>query len=264
MKRTILTGALLAAGAVGLLAQPTTAPPQAAPAPATAPKGPSPAEIQALQAWQSALQKGDPDAIIAASDDVVTKFPDTMFKDSVLCSEAGAYQQKKDWIKAQIYAEQALAANPKSFQATLILADILSKHTGEHDLDKEEKLGKAEKYAHMTIELLNSAAKPRPDIPDQQWEDFKKSFIAQAQDELGLAATTRKNWDVAITAFKAAVQLDPQPAYKIQMANAMQQGGKNDDAIAVCDEVLGEANVNPQIVQVAKNIKAAATAAKGK
>ena len=44
MKRIVLSGALLVLGGVGLLAQPTTATPAqgTAPAPAAAPKGPTP------------------------------------------------------------------------------------------------------------------------------------------------------------------------------------------------------------------------------
>jgi tetratricopeptide (TPR) repeat protein len=260
MKRIVLAGALLAAGAVGLLAQPTTAP-------APAPKGPAPksqGELQALQAWQTAAQGGDTDAIIKAVDDLLVKFPDTDFKDIVLCTEADAYQRKRDFIKAQIYAEQALAANPKSYQASVMLADILAKHTGEHDLDRDEKLNKAVKYSQQTIELAAAAPKPRPDLADAQWEAIKKGYIGQAQDDIGLAETVRRNWDAAITAFKAAAAADPQPAYRVHLANSLQSAGKFDEAIAICDQVLAEPNLHPQIKAAAQGIKDSCTKAKAK
>jgi tetratricopeptide (TPR) repeat protein len=267
MKRIVLTGALLALGAAGLLAQPTTAqPPAAAPAPA-APKGPAPksqGELQALQELQKNAQAGDPDALIKSADDLLTKYPDTDFKAMVLSAEAGAYQQKRDWIKAQIYGEQALAADPKSFQANLLLADILSQHTGEHDLDKEEKLTKAEKYVHQAIDLISTAPKPNPQITDAQWEDYKKQLTGQAQHDLALINMTRKNWDAAIAAFKAAIAVDPQPAYEVQMASCLQSEGKNDEAIALCDKVLAEPNLHPQIKAAAQGIKDNATKAKAK
>ena len=215
-------------------------------------------------AGQTAAQGGDPDAAIKAADDVLTKFPDTEFKDVLLCAEAGAYQQKRDWIKAVIFAEQALAVNPKSYQASLLLADNLSQHTGEHDLDKDEKLNKAEKYAHQAIDLMAAAPKPQPTLTDQQWEEYKKPWNAQAQHDLALINLTRKNWDAAVVAFKAAIAFDPQPAYKVQMASALQSEGKNDEAIAQCDEVLAIPNLHPQIRAAAENIKDNATKAKGK
>jgi len=261
MKRSILAAALLAAGAVGLFAQPTTArPAQAAPA-AKAPAPKSKAELTALQAWQAAIQAGDQDAIIKADDDLLVKFPDTEFKDAILVTEADAYQQKGDWIKAQIYAGQALAANPKSYQATLMLADIPAKHTGEHDLDKEESLTKAENYAHQAIEVVNATPKP-PQFSDQQWADYQKQIAGQAQDDLGLVSVARKNWDAAAASFKAAVALVPEPAFRVHLANALANGGKPDEAIAVCDQVLAEPNLNPRIQSAARGIRASATAAK--
>jgi len=267
MKRMMLTGALLVAGAAAVLAQPTTAPPaQAAPAQPAAPKGPAPksaAELTALQAWQAAAQANDPDALIKATDEVLTKFPDTDFKPMLLSTEASAYLQKKDWIKAQIFGEQALAADPKSFQASLVMADAIGQHIGDHDLDRDEKIAKAEKYAHQTIDLLNTAPKPRPDITDDQWTGYKKPMIGQAYHDIALAEMTRKGWDASIAAFKSAIENDPQPAYEVQMAQALQQSGKNDEAIATCDKVLAEPNLHPAIASAAKGIKAAATQAKG-
>ena len=252
MKRLILAAALLAAGAVGLVAQPTAAkPPQAAP------KGPmpkSPEELKALQAWQAALQANDADGIIKAVDDIITRFPNTDFKSMVLETEAEAYKQKGDWAKAQIYADMALTANPQSFQAALMLADIPAKHTGEHDLDKEESLTKAEGYAHKTIEIVNTMAKP-PQFSDEQWADIQKQIVGQAQDDLGLISANRKNWDSAIAAFKTAIASAAEPAYKVHLANALMQNGKLDDAVGVCDQILAEPKLHPQIKAASQDIE---------
>ena len=168
MKRTILTGVLaLAAGVSSLMAQP-------APAKAPAPK--SKEELAAVQALFNA--RSSPDATIKAAEDLLTKFADTDFKDVALLSEAQAYEQKRDYDKAQIYAERALEANPKNFQTTLMLAELLAQRTRENDLDREDKLAKSEKFANDTIQLVKEAPKPRPDIPDQQWEVAKKYLAA--------------------------------------------------------------------------------------
>ncbi len=260
MKRLILAGALLAAGAAAALAQPS-----GAAAPAQASKGPAPksqAELTALQAMLSAAQGTDQDAAIKAAEDVRANFPDTDFKELSLNIEAQAYQRKGDWIKAQIFAEEALKTNPKSYQATLMLADLLSQHTAEHDLDRDEKLGKAEGYAKSAIEMLGTAPKPNSQIPDDQWESAKKQMIGQAWHDIALSNSTKKNWDAAIAAFKTAITNDDQPAYKTQMADALQKSGKNDEAIAMCDQVLTTANLHPAIQNACNNIKKVATAAK--
>ena len=257
MKRMILTGALaLVAGVSSLMAQ-------AAPPKAPAPK--SKEELAAVQALFAATRNG-PDAVIKAAEDLLTKFADTDFKDAALLSEAQAYQQQRDAGKAQIYAERALEANPKNFQATLMLAELLAQNTRDNDLDKEEKLGRSEKYAQDTIQLVKDAAKPNPQIPDQQWEDAKKDLTAGAHNALGLAALVRKKYDVAAAEFKTAADgsVPPEPAYQVREASALQMGGRNDDAVAICDKIMADPQVHPQIRQVSQAIRATAIKAGAK
>jgi tetratricopeptide (TPR) repeat protein len=252
----ILTGALaLAAGVSSLMAQ--SAPPKA-----PAPK--SKDELAALQALVNA--RSNPDATIQAAEDLMTKFADTDFKDMALFSEAGAYEQKRDVGKAQTYAERTLEVNPKYFQASLMLAELLAQNTRENDLDKEEKLGKAEKYANDTIQMVKEAAKPNPQIPDQQWEDAKKDLTAESHNALGLIALTRKKYDLSFNEFKTAADgaAHPEPAYQVREASALQSGGKYDDAIAICDKIMADTSVHPQIRQVAQAIRATAIKAGGK
>jgi len=268
MKRMILTGTLtLATGFTALMAQgkkdnaPAQQPPaqqqgQAQLIPGTKSAG----ESQALMALIQA--QGNPDATIKAAEDLLTKYADTTFKENALRAEATAYQQKGDSDKAQIYGERVLEANAKNFQAQLMLGEILAMHTRENDLDKEEKLTKAEKYLHGAMDSVNASAKPNPQITDAQWEEGKKFITAQAHNDLGLVALVRKKFDVAITEFKTAADTDPQPAYMVRLASAYESTGKHAEAIAICDKVLADPQLHPQIKQVATNIKNAATAAK--
>src|SRR5205823_4471922 len=148
--------------ASGLMAQ--------AAAPAAGPKSPAPKSQPELTAIQAMFQaQGNPDNVIKAADELLTKFADTEFKELALYMEAEAYNQKKDPIKAQLYSEQALAVNPKSYQASIMLAELTVAQTKENDLDREEKLGKAEKYAKDAIAYVKDVPKPNPQVPDDQW-----------------------------------------------------------------------------------------------
>ena len=66
--------------------------------------------------------------------------------------------------------------------------------------------------------------------------------------------------------FKQAMDTNsrPEPAYMVRYASALQAGGKNDEAIAMCDKILADATVHPQIKQVAQSVRAAAVKAGGK
>ena len=269
MKRTILTGILaLAAGLSGLTAQTQTKPPgQSADPKAAQPPGPkvptpkSKEEQAAVFALNSA--RSDPDATIKAAEELLTKFADTEYKELALLMEAQAYQMKGDADRSQIFGERVLEVNPNNFQAMLMVGESLVQHTRENDLDKEEKLGKSEKLLNQAIDSIKTAAKPNPALTDPQWEDAKKYVTAEAHNGLGLVALTRKKFDLAATEFRTAIAGDDQPAYEVRLASALQQAGKNDEAIAVCDKVLADPQLHPQIKQVTQSIKAVATKAKG-
>jgi lipopolysaccharide biosynthesis regulator YciM len=264
MKRTILTGVLvLATGVSGLMAQKNKKDqPQPKEQQQSAAPKMSPGEQQALMALIQA--QGKPDETIVAAENLLTKYADTTYKDTALFMEAIAYQQKGDKDKMQIFAERTLAANPKYFQASLLLADLTVQQTREHDLDRDEKLAKADKYANDAIATVTAAAKPNPQLSDQQWEEAKKDLIAQAHDALGMSALQKKNYDLAITEFKASVEgaAHAEPAFQVRLASAYQQSGKNDEAIALAEKVMNDAQTPQQIKSVAQAIRAAAVVAK--
>jgi lipopolysaccharide biosynthesis regulator YciM len=268
MKRIILASILvLMAGAPALVAQGNAAPGKGNTKGAPAAKGPAPkskGELDAYNALATAQQQNNPDAVITAAENLVTKYADTDFKDVALFMEAMAYQAKGDREKMQINLERTLATNPKYFQASLMLAESTIQGTREHDLDRDDKLAKAEKYANDAIANIAAAQKPNPALTDQQWEDAKKDLTAQAHDALGMSALQKKNYDQAITELKTAVDsaAHPEPAFEVRLASAYQQAGKNDEAITVAQKVMDEPQTPQQIKSVAQSIRAAATVAK--
>jgi tetratricopeptide (TPR) repeat protein len=278
MKRLILTGMLALSTGIVLTAQqqpaarpgqpgqPAAAPagqpgqpaaPAGQPGAAPAAKGPAPkseAEAKALQALFNA--QTDPDATIKAADDILTNFPDTDYKEAVLGLQINAYRQKRDAPKALVATERLIAANPQSFQGRLIQAELLTEQTGERDLDKEEKLGKAEKNLNEVLELLKTAAKPAPNMSDADWEEGKKFLNAQVHNDFGMIALSRKQFDKAVTEFQTANTTDPeQPAYEARLALALQSAGKNQEAVAICDKMLAKPDLHPQIKTFVTNVK---------
>jgi tetratricopeptide (TPR) repeat protein len=249
MKPTILAGLAIALGATCLMAQ-------------LKPK--SKGEAEAYNALVKAAQSGDNDATIKAADDLISKYSDTVFKATALDMEASAYHKKGDDDRAQVYSEQALQADPKDFQAPLLIGETLVQHTRENDLDKDEKLGKAEKELNLAMENAKAAVKMNPQISDAQWEEFKKAQVAEGQANLGRLFALRKKYADAIVNLQAAVDADPQqPAYFIYLASAQLQAGKNDDAIATCDKLLAQPNLPAQFKPYATGIKDQASKAKG-
>jgi tetratricopeptide (TPR) repeat protein len=228
---------------------------------ATAQKVKSKKEAEAVQAVQNAKT---PDDRIAAVDALITKFADTQFKSWALEMAADASQRKGDTVKALVYAQSALDADASNYQAMLLMSGELARGTRENDLDKDEKLGKAEKLANDAIAAVNAAVKPNPSLPDAQWNDIKKDFVSQGHEDLGLIAVVRKKTDVAVTEFKTAVDgaSQPDPVVMARLAAAYNQAGNPDEAIAVATKILAMSDASDAVKRFAQNEKTRAEQAK--
>ncbi len=218
---------------------------------------PKPKSQKEVDAVMAIFNTQDPDGRIAAVENLLTKFADTQFKAIALQVAAASAQQKNDFEKMVFYAEKTLQVDPKNYPCMLMLAAGIAQHTREFDLDKEEKLAKAEKYANDALALIPTALKPRADVPDEQWEAAKKDYSSQGHEALGLIAMVRKKYDVAQTEFKMAVDnaATPDPATMVRLAGAYNQGKKPDEALAMVDKVLALPDLHPTIKQVAQTEK---------
>jgi tetratricopeptide (TPR) repeat protein len=247
MKRVMITGILALAAVCGLPAQ----------------KVKSQGEAEALQA---VFKTTTADERIKSAQNVLIKYADTEFKSLMLLTIAQAYQMKGDNDNVIIYAERVLKeGDPKNYEAMLMLSESYAQRTREFDLDKEEKLGKADKLANDALEVLKTAAKPAPQITDDQWNGMKKDYIARAHQALGLSAMIRKKYDVAITEFKTAVDgaSEPDPATQVRLASAYNAAGKYDDALPILDKLMAQANLHPSIRQFAQAERVRAIQGKG-
>jgi tetratricopeptide (TPR) repeat protein len=240
MKRIFHIGLALAAGAAILAAQPKQPQPK------------SQKEVEALMAIQNAP---DADARIKAVEDLIKNFADTEFKAFAFQVAAASAQEKNDFEKMVFYAERALEVDPKNFSAMIMLAAGIPQRTREFDLDKEEKLGRAEKYAKEAFTAIEASVKPRPEITDEQWTGVKKDFTAQAHEALGMIALARKKYDEAIKAFKASIEsaATPDPATSVRLAAAYNNNGNYDEAMAQLSPLLGDPQTNPIIKQFAQS-----------
>jgi tetratricopeptide (TPR) repeat protein len=222
-------------------------------------KPPAPKSKAELEAIQTMLGAQDPDAMIKAAENLLTKYADTDFKALALYVESTAYQRKNDYEKMIVYAEQAIQADPKQYLSMLIIAKGIAQRTREFDLDREEKLTRAEKYAHDAMDLVNAAPKPNPQVTDAQWTQAKNENLAQAHEALGYIAKVRKNRDVAIAEMKLAIDLAPDPVTMVQLAVIYDQASKPDDALPLLDKVMAMQDIPVSVRQFAQAERVRAT-----
>jgi tetratricopeptide (TPR) repeat protein len=222
------------------------------------------AEAEAINEVIQAQTKS-PDDMIKAVDALTAKFADTVFKSFALELEAEAYQQKGDNTKAIVYGEQALQADPKNFEADNLLANITAATTRDTDLDKEEKLTKADKYAHDALQFLGSGERPPlyANLTDEQWGKRKGAAESLAWQALGTAALVRKKNEEAVADFEKGVAANPDPVLLIRTGRALLADKKPDEAITYFEKVMNDAQAPAQIKSIAQADRVRAIQAKG-
>lgn len=229
---------------------------------AMAQKPKSKAELDALQAIQ---KETDPAARIAKVDDFVKKFADTEFKVWVYTQAADAADHMRDGgSQVIIYSQLAIDADPKAYNPMLMISAELARSTRENDLDKEEKLAKADKFAHMAMDIIPTAAKPNNGLTDPQWEEIKKEFMGDAHRDLGMIAAVRKKYDVAVAEFKQAVEIpqEPDPATFVRLAGAYDDNKQPDEALAVLAKIPANPALKPFVEKEQKRAEALKAAKK--
>lgn len=216
----------------------------------------SKAEGEALQGIQA---EQDPKAKMDKVDAFIVKFADTEFKTWAYTQAARSAEQLGAGPKVIIYCDLAIESSPKAFEPMLMESAELARSTRENDLDKEEKLSKADKLAHQAMELVPAATKPNPQILDAQWDEIKKEYVADGHRDLGMVASVRKKYDVAIAEYKQAVEIpgEPDPATFIRLAAAYNDNKQPDEALAVLAKVT-----NPALKSFADKEKSRAEAIK--
>jgi tetratricopeptide (TPR) repeat protein len=224
--------------------------------------GPSPEELAEVQkiAGMQIQTVADVDAQVKAIDAFVQNYPSSQFKGFMLGLAGEASQRKGDRAKALFYYEEVLKIEPKDYQsinAMLMIAAETAQDTPEFALNKEQRLGRAEKLANDAIAMLDAVAKPNPQVTEEQWTAAKKDDRARAHEALGMIAMARKNWNAAAEEFRKAIDsaANPQITAPIRLGGALNEAGKYDEAIAALNTVLAMQGVPDQIRQVAENEK---------
>jgi tetratricopeptide (TPR) repeat protein len=196
-------------------------------------------EVDALMALQNAQT---PDERIAAADKLLTDFKDTEFKEFANYVLMLAYQQKNDFENMLLYGEQTLSINPDNAGTLISLANAIPMRTREFDLDKDEKLAKAEDFAKRALMLIPNLNKPNPDMPDDQWLMAKKDFMASGYESLGLVAMKRKSFPAAEENFRKSLEISAEQtaANFFYLGQALKEQGKNDEAINALDQAIAK------------------------
>lgn len=206
-------------------------------APAQGPQPKSQKELDAVLAVESAT---DPNTRAAAANKLLTDFKNTEFKEYANYMLMVSYQQLDDFENMMVYGERTLEINPENPGVLLQLAYAIPSRTREFDLDKEEKLTKAEDFASRALTLIPNMDKMNPDMGDEEWLATKKDLMAQANESLGVIEIKRENFDEASAFLTKAIELQPEPnaMTHYHLADSYMNAGKKAEAVSAINQSI--------------------------
>jgi tetratricopeptide (TPR) repeat protein len=188
---------------------------------------------------------------------VLTDFADTEFKVALLTVAIQAEQQKGDYPQIVFYGERLLKDDPNNAYALVNLGAETARRTRENDLDKDEQLAKADKWAKAGIEAAKTMPKVAAAETDEDLDHDRKDMQAQGYVALGMADVVRRNFDGAAENYRKSIEVEatPNAATLVRLAQVYINTGKLDNASFTLDKAINAPNAPDQIKSIATNLK---------
>ncbi len=177
----------------------------------------------------------------SAGADFIAQYPKSEAVALAIYMAMLSYQQLNDFENMLLYGEMLLETDPIPGMkvGTLIsLANAIPSRTGEFDLDKEEKLGRAADYAKEAMALIPQLAKLDPTMSDDEWLATKMEFMSQCHEAVGQVHMKREEFEAAEGSMRKALEMAPNPVpfTYYNLATVLSKLGKKDEAAAMADK----------------------------
>jgi len=201
------------------------------------PRARSQKEADALMAFQNAT---DPDARIQAAEKVLMKFKNTEYKEWLLYNMVASAGEKKDYVQMEVYGDRLLEVNPEHGLLLVDLASVIAGQARPDDLDKSERLAKAEGFAKKALRIVPTMPKPNPQVTDELWLSERQIMMAQIHETLGIVAFMRDDYAGAEESFRKSIATAPRPrgtAY-VRLGHALLEQGQYAEAEEASEKAM--------------------------
>jgi tetratricopeptide (TPR) repeat protein len=209
-------------------------PPQgASQAPAAVGKRPPQAKTQPeFDAYKTAAASTDPAALEKAADDFAAKFPDSELTPLLYRAALRGYQNANNGDKLMEMGQKILKGDPDDPEALVDVAEVMTERTRDTDLDKDQRLDQAAKYAQHALETVDTDLPPG--LPAAQVDTFKGLMRSNAYSVLGTLQFNKEKYADAESSFRKSIDAfpsQPDPVVILRLALSLDKQGKYPEAL---------------------------------
>ena len=214
---------------------------QAATAAAPQGKRPPAAKTQPeFEAYKAALALTDAAAAEKAADDFAAKYPDSELRAVLYKSAMQKYQAANNADKMLDMAQKSLTFDADDPEALVGAAQVLAERTRDTDLDKDQKLAEAKKYAERALVTVDTDV-PTAGYPPDKVDLFKRFIRSEAYAIIGTLAANAKNYPEAETNLRKSVEVFPEQVDSVavlRLAIALDNENKVPEALKYANQAV--------------------------
>ena len=203
-------------------------------------KRPPQAKTQAeFDAYKAAVaNQNDPAALEKATDDFAAKFPSSELTALLYRATMRGYQSANNADKLAEVSEKVLKADPDDPEALVNTAEVITEHTHDTDLDKDQRYDEARKDAERAVQTVET------DIPagvaPEQVEAYKGLLKSNAYSVLGTIDFNQEKYPAAESNFRKSIDAFPQPdpVVVLRLALSLDKQNRYPEALKEANRVV--------------------------
>ena len=231
--------------------------PAAQPAQPAGRKQPQAKTQEEYKAYQEAGAKTDLSQAESAADAFAEKFPQSDLRVFLYRRLMYLYQSANNADKTLDMAKKMLAVDPNNPEALVTAAMVLSERTRETDLDRDQRLAEATKYANQALQSVETDLFVPANADPAQVQNVKNVLRGMADLALGTVEYLKKNYTGAQPYLEQATQLNPKdPVSWLRLAVVLDQQNKYPDAMTAANKAVEVAPANSPEAEMAKSEQA--------
>jgi len=196
-------------------------------------KRPPQAKTQAeFDAYKAAVaNQSDPAALEKATDDFAAKFPNSELTPLLYRATMRGYQNANNADKLAEVSGKVLKADPDDPEALVNTAEVITEHTHDTDLDKDQRYDEARKNAQRAIQTVETDI-PAGVGPDQV-EAYKGLLKSNAYSILGTIDFSQEKYADAESNFRKSIDAFPQadPVVVLRLALSLDKQNRYPEAL---------------------------------
>lgn len=174
---------------------------------------------QELDSFGAILLAKEPLAVIRASEEFLSRFPDSEFRENALKSEFEVFRKRNDYAAARRVASMVLGLNPAEASVLAESALMIA------DKNDASSFLLADEYATRAIQAAKATARPDR-MSRTEFRDWENGVLASAQGARGLLALRREEPDAALVSLDEAIKLRADGPNYLRWAEALAMKGE--------------------------------------